>query len=479
MTRKKTIDILWVVLLILLPFTSLPLASKVLQSKMVAAPSILPLFFLVILFVFPILFGGKLKDISFPLVIFFVFCIFCTLIAQFSPIPIHKEFDVFRNILEAFITLVIGIAFFVFPVHYLDNLDKIFKAMKVIYFTFIPVFFWSLLQFFFDNFFGRFPVWMENFQKFFSTSGLLYEGRITGLAFEPSWLAHQLNMLYIPFFLSTFISGNTIFKKKYLHIPIETIFLCASIFLLFLTKSRIGWITFVFCFFYTLFYVYKDLLRKLRKRFIFLKRKFWSFIIPISFVFIVMSVIISGIYISSKFDPRMEKILQIETYKNRDLISIANEFLFAERILYWEAGWKIFNDNPIIGVGLGNYGFYFEEYMPAFASALDEPREILFRADHLANNKNLWTRILSETGMIGFVFFFSWILLLWIQGLKLKKNQSQSARFFGHVMNIALIAIILEGFSIDSFALPYFWIIIGICSSSFYVFNPYAKSTIS
>ncbi len=28
----------------------------------------------------------------------------------------------------------------------------------------------------------------------------------------------------------------------------------------------------------------------------------------------------------------------------------------------------------------------------------------------------------------------------------------------GHVMKIALIALIFEGFSIDSFALPYIWI---------------------
>ncbi len=77
--------------------------------------------------------------------------------------------------------------------------------------------------------------------------------------------------------------------------------------------------------------------------------------------------------------------------------------MFAERILYWETGWNIFNDHPLIGVGLGNYGFYFEKYMPAFASALDEPREILFRANYQANNKNLWTRLLSETGIIGFI----------------------------------------------------------------------------
>ncbi len=479
MTRKKVIDFLWVVLLILLPFTSLPLASKILQSKMVAAPSILPLFLLILFSVLPIFLFGKLKEISRPLILFLIYCVFSTTIAQFATIPIIKEFNIFKNIAEAFITLLIGIAFFVLSIHFLENHKQILKTIRLIYFTFLPVFFWSLLQFVIGNFYGGFPVWMENVQKFFSTSGLLYEGRVTGFAFEPSWLAHQLNMLYIPLFLGSYLSGYTIFKKKLFHISLETIFLFASILLLFLTKSRIGWITFIFCFLYAIMLIYKDLMKTLRIRYLTFRKKIWDFVIPVFFVIILISIIISGIFISSKFDPRMEKVLNIETYKNRDFITIANEFLFAERILYWETGWNIFNDHPLIGVGLGNYGFYFQQYMPAFASILDEPREILFRANYQANNKNLWTRLLSETGIIGFIIYVSWLILLWVQGSELKKKQNQSAIFMGHVLKIALIALIFEGFSIDSFALPYIWIIFGICSASFYVINMESETQIS
>ena len=256
---------------------------------------------------------------------------FNTTITQFSTIPIDKDFNIFRNIAEAYITLLIGIAFFVLPVHYLETHKQISKTLRVIYFTFLPVFFWSLFQFVFENFFGGYPLWMENFQKFFSTSGLLYDGRVTGFAFEPSWLANQLNMLYIPFFLGSLLSGYTIFKKKLFHISLETIFLLASIFLLFLTKSRIGWITFIFCFLYVILAIYKDLMKKLRNRFMTFKKKMWDYVIPVLLVIILISIIFSGIYISSKFDPRMEKVLKIETYKNRDFNSIANEFLFAEK----------------------------------------------------------------------------------------------------------------------------------------------------
>ncbi len=87
MTRKKVVDFLWLILLILLPFTSLPLASKILQSKMVAAPSILPLFLLILLSLLPIIFLGKLKEISLPLILFLTYCVLSTTIAQFCHNP--------------------------------------------------------------------------------------------------------------------------------------------------------------------------------------------------------------------------------------------------------------------------------------------------------------------------------------------------------------------------------------------------------
>ena len=85
----------------------------------------------------------------------------------------------------------------------------------------------------------------------------------------------------------------------------------------------------------------------------------------------------------------------------------------------------------MIGVGQGNYGFYFEKYMPAFAYVLDEPRDILFRANYQANNKNLWTRLLSETGIIGFIIYVTWMILLWNQGSELRRNRIKHQYFSG------------------------------------------------
>jgi len=469
MNRKTIIDAIWFILILLLPFTSLPLASQFLQSDMVAAPSIIPLILLSFVWFIPTFTRRKLNDISLPLLFFLIYSIFVSMITLFINIPIQKNFSVTSNMIEAYGTLIIGIAFFIISTHYINSQTQVRKAVKIIYLTFLPIFLWSLLQFSLERVSGGYPPWMEELQSYFSTSGLLYRGRVTGFAYEPSWLAHQLNILYLPLFLGTTLSGFSIFKKRIAFLSIENILLIGSVILLFLTKSRIGWVSFAFCMIYVFLFLYKYIFHKLQMKFACLNHKLWKVIFPfISLIFVIL-VIGMGLLVSSKIDPRMETVLKVETYQNRDLISIANDFFIAERILYWQTGWEIFNDHPIIGVGLGNFGFYFQQYMPNFASALDEPREILFRANYQANNKNLWTRLLSETGIIGFTIFFSWLIIIWIQGSILLKNPNRENNIWGNVMKIAIIALIFEGFSIDSFALPYYWFILGISSSVFYL----------
>jgi O-antigen ligase len=163
----------------------------------------------------------------------------------------------------------------------------------------------------------------------------------------------------------------------------------------------------------------------------------------------------------------MESLFEIETYQNRNLFSIANEFVFAERILYWQTGWQVFNDYPIFGVGLGNVGFFFEDYMPSFAWALDEPRHLIYQANYQGNVKNLWVRLLSETGIIGFICFITWLILILLKTNQYHHSKSPLHNYWGLVGKIALITILIEGFSIDSFALPYYWIILGLVSNNY------------
>ncbi len=132
-------------------------------------------------------------------------------------------------------------------------------------------------------------------------------------------------------------------------------------------------------------------------------------------------------------------------------------------MVYWQTGLQIFNDHPLLGVGLGNSGYYFLNEMPNDGWGLVEVRQLLIRDASLPNIKNLWVRLLAETGLIGFFSFIAfWIVILW-SGIYLHKHGTGLSKSLGFAAILTCIAMIGEGFSLDTFALPYTWLIFGMC----------------
>lgn len=456
----------WYTLVFLLPFTSLPLASKILGSEMVAAPSILILFVLLIILIFSLLKSTiKIQTLLQPVLLFGLLAIFSSLFAFWLPIPIQKDFSIFRNIIEGIGTLLIGISFYFVTIQFIRSEKVLNKTLRIIAYSFIPLMVWCLFQFVFGQIFHEYPAWMATIQKYITTSGTLYKDRLTGFAFEPSWLAHQVNMFYIPIWMSATVNRRSVFMRVFQKLILEDFFLLISIFMLIFSKSRVGWITFIVVISYLFIALNQRIISKIQKKFKTSNHRFLLKLLPVVFIFFYILMLITGLFFFSNFDSRMESLFKVETYQNRNLFSIANEFVFAERILYWETGWQVFNDYPIFGVGLGNVGFFFEEYMPSFAWALDEPRHLIYQANYQGNVKNLWIRLLSETGIIGFICFGTWLILILLKSNQYQKRKSCLHNYWGLVGKIALITIFIEGFSIDSFALPYYWIIFGLVSN--------------
>jgi len=458
----------WAALLFLLPITSMPSVRDLLHTSVVAGPSVLALAVLLLIGFLPyVIKGGGIPRTSLPLVGFFFACLFSISLSGFIQIPTFKDAGNLRPTLSALFTLLVGMGFLFITYSRVATERDFALTLRWIYAGGVVMILWSLLQSSVWFSAGRYPTWMRDMQDVFSL-GPLYRQRATGLALEPSWLAHMLNMLYLPVWLSAVFSGYSAFTfRMFKWITTEMILLAFGGLVLLLTFSRVGWITFACMAAFLIVIGNVRLVRWLQSRFRVSPGKKVILTIGISVFLIILyvGILILAAYSMSRIDPRMENLFSPQFWKLNNMNRYANALQFGERVVYWQAGWEVFNRYPLTGVGLGNAGKWFAETIPAYGMNLIEVRRLLYQTPEIPNIKNLWIRILAETGIIGFSFFAAWIFSLGKKASEFRKTTAPVYKMLGYLGIFVIIGIMLEGFSIDSFALPYFWITAGIVLS--------------
>lgn len=472
---QKITDLLWMIMIAVLPITSMPLMAKLFGSDTVAAPAILIALFFTLIWFIPFLWHrGIMVEEGVPLLVFFVVAVFATVLANFYDIPAYKGMNTYRNAIEALITLVIGIIFYLLTSSYVTSEKKATLTMRVINWSGLVMLLWAGAQAIAWYGFGRYPQWMFDLQGIIS-SRVLYRQRINGMALEPSWFAHQLNMVYLPIWLSATIKKFTAHHWKLWFLSFENLLLLGGIGALLLTLSRVGLLGFILMFTFLLVRLHTYFVEKIlqilflqKKERISEKRKH-RFVIWISLVLIVvyLMAITLGLWIFSKVDPRMESLFDFSMGKENPLLSYFNELSFGERVVYWLAGWNVFTQHPLLGVGLGNAGFYFPKTITPYGWNLIEVRRLMYRTTVLLNVKSLWARLLAETGLVGFSVFCGWIYSLAVKFFKRSHSQNVMEGVFSVAGIFVLFALLAEGFSIDSFALPYLWVALGLASANF------------
>ena len=159
-------------------------------------------------------------------------------------------------------------------------------------------------------------------------------------------------------------------------------------------------------------------------------------------------------------------INSINDLNENTLLGLGLRFAFLERTAYWMDGWHIFNDYPILGVGLGNSGFYFPNNMPSIGYSTYEIRTVLYLSTSLPNIKSFWYRLLAETGIAGFSLFIAWMLVTWFSTSCSIRSRDATIKTLALAGQLALLAFVFEGFSVDTFGLPYLWIITGLAAAT-------------
>jgi O-antigen ligase len=181
--------------------------------------------------------------------------------------------------------------------------------------------------------------------------------------------------------------------------------------------------------------------------------------------------VVAAGWMLSNFDERMTYLLRVLTrleefryfYPNEAIFALADRLAFAERLAYWTVGLRTFGLYPILGVGIGNSGFFFKQHLPAFARQLTELRNVLSVAEFgFPNVKNLWLRLLAEGGLFGFASFTSWYVLISLGAALLSGSNKKPLAVLGLGGIIGSITFFFEGFSLDTYALPHYWILFGL-----------------
>ena len=185
-------------------------------------------------------------------------------------------------------------------------------------------------------------------------------------------------------------------------------------------------------------------------------------------IFLYLLALFGLVYALANFDPRIARLFDLEALKLNitSPYELFNQLVFAERYVYWVTGWRIFNDHPILGVGLGNAGLYFLTHLPSYGWVLAEVMESVYRLPAVMNIKSFWVRILAETGLAGFSTFLSWYVVLWYTSRFLENQKQNLMSMLGLAGQFVLVAFLAEGFSIDTFALPYLWLALAFVSAA-------------
>lgn len=462
-----------------LPITTLPALAHLFGWVTVAPASSLPLIWLVVWLVIFTFRKGVLPRESVPFLAFVSVAVISSAVAFFAEYPTFKARDLLATEPSSLFTLGIGAAFYLVSIAWLSGKPGQFeKTLRLLNYAGMVMLAWSSLQAVYALFFkSHYPEIMYQIQSLFNTRGL-FIGRVTGFAFEPSWLAHQINLLFLPFWLASTIKRTSVHRLRLWKFTVENLLLVVGVAMIFLS-SRIGTVALLLVTIFLGVRLHLWGLRKIHASFdrrVKIRAPSLRFVVRVVFfttllsilIFIYLLALFGLVFALANIDPRIARLFDLETLK-LNLTSpyeLFNQLVFAERYVYWVTGWRIFNDHPLLGVGLGNAGLYFLKHLPSYGWVLAEVMDSVYRLPSIMNIKSFWVRILAETGLAGFATFLAWYAILWQTSRFLEANRQKLMSMLGLAGQLVLVAFLAEGFSIDTFALPYLWLALGLVSAA-------------
>ncbi len=373
-----------------------------------------------------------------------------------DPLPLRGQ-DYSGRVLRAWVTVVIGLSFLIAAVWMNRNEDDLRFSVRWILAGFVVDILWSGVQglAFYTPLLKK--VTVTHWQRLFSMRELVRTNRVSGMAYEPAWLAGQIGTIYLPWLFASLLTRLRVTRFKWLEISL----LGCAVALLLATFSRGGLLTAAGASALTFLFAGRAELRAAWNWFISGFRR--GGVAP----FLHLSVIVlfagaltgAAVFLSQK-----EYITRFFSTDFENVTDFIIENSAGARAAYTYAAWGAYQDSPVAGVGLGASGFYIYRHLPDWAmTTVPEIARQLDPSNNLyPNPKSFYLRLLAETGLIGFFIFLAFLFSMLGDALRALQSKATVSRYLGIAGIFTWFAVLLYNGTQDSFATPNLWINFGI-----------------
>jgi O-antigen ligase len=304
----------------------------------------------------------------------------------------------------------------------------------------------------------------------------LFPTRISGMTYEPNWFAEQITFLLMPWLFTAVFSRYSVFRWRWRWLSVELIMLVWAAVVLIFTFSRSGMILLALQL--LIVFLFRSGSKKatsfsnqiVRWKFI------WKRFVQASLVLVILAGIIFAAGSLNNYFSRLWNYWIDEESTGNYLQYIAFDQRFTYwATAYWATAYSIYADYPLLGIGLGNFTYYLEEYLPD--NPLHPTPELLTKLtpeegrSQLSTVKGFFPRLLAETGILGTATFLGFLLALVGCVSFLVMANGADIRFWGLAGSLALAVFLVVSFSFDSFSVPNMWVVFGFITAAAQIFG--------
>ncbi len=361
---------LWFLVLVGLPLTSFPILSR-LTGAIVAPFSFIPLALLVGGWLLPYLIEkGKFPAEVVPFLYFVLVAVVVSCLAFFLNGYYDLDRDFLGQSLRAFITLAIGISFYLVFATYPQDEKGLRQVLLFIYIGAVLIIAWGLLEVVMLRKYGsvrRLPSWFNQIRAKLAVQSInvWYSNRVSGMAYEPSWFVREFNLVLFPIWLAAIYLRKSLFKFRLWIFQVEDALMVGGLIVFGFSSPAVGLVAFLASLAYLALLLFGRvhgwLMGKIvSRRKTPLKNPGWSkFLLGAMLVLILVvaagGALIGYVVVASGWDVRYQLLVDDSVISNLNLfpltedsvIAFADELQFHERLVYWFGGWHTFSDHPL------------------------------------------------------------------------------------------------------------------------------------